>query len=402
MNKQFVFGLFARPKIFFLGVCIGILICTLAGRKLSDKGYFENFARIGGAHSNGTAFLVTASQISALIRTTCRSDQILVLAGGSSIIMGTGQPISYVWTKKLQEILGRRYCVYNLASPAGWLTGYGSVTMNMVGKEFKDVFLVSNSLNPPKDADGQIEYKHFFWDAYYKGLLENGLVNYSDERIRKINETHLKADDKTKVRIEQMKIGMWLDSFLYFNDLWTFVHYTMGQTIYSKNSGPYNWKPQGSIPDYDWRFDEAEIRTLKHYPAPDSPQFEVTLNMVRGHAPRYFKTLPEGRFLIEELIIQNETLIKEYPLTDVAEKIIITQDIHSPYYISRLSEAEQLEYAELTKRIEETWMHNGYHVISMDGMGPEDYADMMHPNVLGGWKYAEKVSAKILSMTNQP
>lgn len=394
--------LFARPKIFIVGVCLGILLCSFAGRRIAAESHYENFVRIGGAHSTGTAFFVTASQISALIRKTCRHDQILVLAGGSSVIMGSGQPIRYLWTKKLQEKLGPEYCVFNLATPAGGLAGYASVSMEMVGKEFKNAFLVSDSNIPPFDPDGMIWYKHFFWDAYYKGLLKNSPVNYSDERISRINETHFRADSKTKARIEQLKIGMWLDSLLYFNDLWSFVHYTIGQTIYDPLAGPYNWKPRRNGADYDYEVNEEQVRTLQHYPAPDSPQFAGEFNVVRSFRGPYFETMSGKQLISEKVMMDTDRFIHNYPLTDVAGQIVIAIIPESSYYRMRLPENDQRDYVELRKRFAKTWEHNGYNTVVMDELGPEDYGDRVHIDTFGGWKLAEKVSETIRALAEKP
>lgn len=400
MKKVALGPLILRSKLFILGIILGLFFCSFAGRVVAIKGYYKNFVRINGAHANGTAFLVTASQISALIRKNCQPDQILVVIGGSSIMMGTGQPISRLWTRDLQDSLGGRYCVFNLATPGGWLGGYAAVTVNMIGNNFKDFVLVSNSLNPPMDSDGQLFYKHFFWDAYYKGLLKNAPVDYSEERVDKISAVNLAADYKTKTRFEQVKIGMFLDSLFYFNDLWTFVHYAYGQTIYAPNSGSYNWKPQGSIPDYDWEVDEQVIRKLEHYPGLSTSQFDFVLGMVKDFTSRYFVSSPKGNILKENLIQENKLAIKNYPLTDIASKVIIVQDAHSPYYISRMTLEEQKNYLELLRQFDGSWRANGYRTVTMDGMEAADYADMMHPNTLGGSKYSKKVTKVIKAMTS--
>lgn len=371
---------------------------------IAAESYYDNFVRLGGSlATRGISFQVTASQISALIRKTCRRDQILVIAGGSSVFFGSGQPTRYLWTKRLQERLGAGYCVFNLAAPAGRLVGYGSVALEMAGKEFKDAFLVTDASAIPSDpADGMVWYKHFFWDAYYKGLLENGPVNYSSERVRRLNITNMGADVKTRERFEQIKIGMWLDSFLYFNDLWSFVHYTIRQTIYDPLLGPWNWGPLRPITDYDYEVNEEKIRTLQHYPNPGSPQFASEFNIVRSYSSSYYEGTKDGRLFKEEMISSGNDIIKNYPITDMAGKIIIVSIPESPYYTGRMQEDEQRDYVEVRQRLIDTWKRNGYNAFHMTGYGPEDYGDRPHINTLGGWKLAEKVSEKIFEITHKP
>lgn len=404
MTNYSKFRFIAHPKTFFLGVCLGILICSMYGRKIASESHYENFVRLGGgAATRGISFQVTASQMSALIRKTCRHDQILVLAGGSSVFFGSGQPTRYLWTKKLQERLGQEYCVMNLASPAGGLVGYASVSLEMVGKEFKNAFLVTDaSAVPSNQADGMLWYKHYFWDAYYKGLLNTSPVSYNTERINKINEANLTTDAKSKERAEQIRIGMWLDSFLYFNDLWSFVHYTKKLTIYDPLLGPWNWGPLYPITDYDYEIDEEKIRSLQHYPKPDTPQYKSEFGIARSYSELYFDKKSGQHIFDEDKLISANEAIKNQPLTDMAGHILIVSIPESPYYTQKMNKEEQADYIEVRKKLIGVWQQNGYPAFFMDGYGPEDYGDRSHINTFGGWKLAEKVAEKIQAISHQP
>jgi hypothetical protein len=403
MTKYSSFRFFAHPKTFFFGVCLGILICAIYGRKISGENHYENFVRLGGgAATRGISFQVTASQMSALINKTCRQDQILVLAGGSSVFFGSGQPIRYIWTKKLQEKLGVEYCVMNFATPAGGLVGYGSVSLEMVGKRFKNAFLVTDaSAVPSSQADGMLWYKHYFWDAYYKGLLTTSTVSYNAERINKINENNMASDAKTSERAEQIRIGMWLDSFLYFNDLWSYVHYTKKLTIYDPLLGPWNWGPLYPITDYDYEIDEVKIRSLQHYPKTDSPQFKSEFEIVRSYSKQYIDIKSGSHMFNERNLISANEAIKKQPLTDIAGHILVVSIPESPYYTQKMTKDEQVDYIAVRKEIVELWRQNGYPAFFMEGFGPEDYGDRPHINTFGGWKLAEKVAEKVKEISHQ-
>ena len=43
-----------------------------------------------------------------------------MIVGGNSILHGYGQNADQIWTRHLQELLGDRYCVLNLAMRGGF------------------------------------------------------------------------------------------------------------------------------------------------------------------------------------------------------------------------------------------------------------------------------------------
>lgn len=391
---------FLRPKIFILGVVCGLLACAMLGRKVAHESYYKNFVRLGGGVQTDTGFFVTASQIKALIKAECRKDQILVLAGGSSVLWGAGQPIRALWTKKLQENLGVQYCVFNLAAPAGSLAGYASVTLEAVANDYKGAILVADSAFPPSEPDGMIWYKHYFWDAYYKNMLDDSIVKRPDLRMAQIRENTSKQDDKKQTRIEQVRLGMWLDSFLYFNDLWTWVHYNYAMTIYNPSYGALNWKPRKLGGDYDYEVNMDEARKLRNFPPVDSPSFKGEFEIVRAFNQNNFKTSPSGPVVNEEIMTQAEAAIKDFALTDFSQRVIITQIHEAPYYFDRMSPEEKADFWILRQRQTEIWKKYGYEVVPLDDVTVYDYGDRPHINAFGGYKLAEKVAAKIKRMAS--
>lgn len=385
-----------RPRVFLLGIICGLLICSLVGRKIADIGYYQDFIRICGSHSTCPSFIVTASQISALIKKTCHKDQTLVLVGGSSVLMGAGQPIRYLWTKKLQEKLGCDYCVYNLATPAGGLVGYASVAFELLSNQFKSAILVSDSQLPPVDPDGMLWYKHFFWDAYYKGMLKNSPVKYSKAQIERMKIENPNRLEKAILRNKQVRLGMRLDSYFYFNDFWTYIHYAFIQSVYDPLSGP-NWSmPRRSHVDYDYEIDEQQIKTLSHYPQPGSGLFESEFAVVSAFRSRGFKKTSSGYAVDEEGMKRLDLLLKDYPLTRVSNNIIIPIIGESPFYVNKLSEIDQRDYYHMWQRMSDLWINHGYRAFIVTGLGPDDYGDRPHLNTLGGWKLADQVADQIM------
>jgi hypothetical protein len=324
-----------------------------------------------------------------------------VVVGGSSVLMGAGQPIRHLWTKKLQQELGDGYCVFNLATPGGGLAGYASVAMEMLAKEYADAYLVSDSHVPQQyPPDGRVWFKHFFWDAYYKGLLKNSPVKREAERMEQIDKGNARDTPADRARTEQVRLGMWVDSYLYFNDLWTWFHYNHHMTIFSPALASYNWGPRKVLPDYDYEADLNEARKLKQYPAEDSSSFKSELAVVR----RFLKNMvlpPEGPKLGDDFVAMAESAVRDYAMTDYAGKILITIVPDSPYYLDRLPPGEREIRAYRSGWEMATFEKYGYRTVMLDNVLAEDFADRPHLNTFGGNKLAAKVAERIKSLKGE-
>ena len=107
-----------RPPIFFIGIAIGLLVCSLAGRDIAKKNFYHNFQRFHRFISPAALFYPTTSQMMAIAESSSTPDQTIVVIGGNSIFNGLGQNAEDLWTVHLQKILGKKFAVFNFAMPA--------------------------------------------------------------------------------------------------------------------------------------------------------------------------------------------------------------------------------------------------------------------------------------------
>lgn len=386
-----------KSKFFIFGLMLGFLACILLGIYASKHYYHENYSRLGGGLQPRTAsFQATASQIKNLIINTCPKEKILVLIGGSSVFYGSSQPVRHLWTKKLQEDLGGQYCVFNLAAPAGPLVGFASVAFQMVGREYKDSYLVVDSSSMPSlEADGLVWYKPFFWDAYFKNINNFETKNYSEEQFKQLALANRSSKGQAALdRFDQILLGMYLDSLFYFTDLWSYIHYQWGLTIYDPLLKEWFLKPLKNVPDYDYPIDIPKVKTLEHYPKTDSDEFSQAVKVVRDNSYQYYSR-DEGNRFNKELLDRGTTAIQTHPLTAIASKILIVSVPESPYFTKRLTQREQDNYADTRIRLLDVWEKEGYQTLNITDVGPEDYGDRSHLNTLGGWKLSKEVATKI-------
>lgn len=386
------------PRVFLLGFVIGLLTCSLLGRKIAHDGYYENYIRIGGPYQVDNTFLVSPSQIRNVIRKECSKNKVLVLVGGSSIMMGSGQPVRYLWSRKLQELLGDGYCVFNLAGPAGVMNGYAATTLGILGNDYKNSYLITDmsetfaSYNP----DGVWSQKHYFWDAYYKNMLYPSVVGRLHKKEKEIQQEISIMSELDQARLEQIKAGEWLDSFLYFNDLWTYVHYNFFTTYYFHNAGYFQWKARKIAPDYDYEVNFDDLRSLKQYSQPvNSPEFNQTVERY-GNLKKYFEYTPDGYKLYDVYINTFDKRVRDSFLTGTQQNVVVAYIGLSPYYSDHFVKQKQDAYETLYIRKAAVVEKYGYHVVR-PRFGAEDFVDPLHLNTLGGYKLAQVVGDQIKS-----
>lgn len=368
------------------------------GRIVSTKTEIKSFSRLGGGlQTRAGSFQVTSSQVQSFINKTCDKNQILVVIGGSSVVFGSGMPIRYLWTKSLQNHLGSKFCVVNMASPAGPFVGYGSVAFEMSLGKFKDVLFISEaSALPYFPADGFLWYKYFFWDAYYKNKLSNNYsTNYTSSQINDVVRENYETDPTNREKFEQMRLGMWLDSYLYFADLWGYIHFNKISTVYDPLIVPYNWGPLNKFADLDYEIDVEKIKSLNHYPKINSEAFNSEFDIVKSNSYKYYQKQDNEWTLNEKDLQKASKNLSKYPLTNLANKILIVSITESPYYLDHLTAEEIKRYKNI--RVEElkVWRENGYHTFSETNLKAEDYGDRPHLNTLGGNKLALDIAVQV-------
>jgi hypothetical protein len=386
------------PRIFILGFISGLLVCSLLGRKLAHDGYYQNYVRVSGPYQIDNTFLLSPSQITTLIKKECSNDKILVLVGGSSVMSGVGQPDRYLWSKKLKELLGEGYCVYNLAGRAGLMNGFASTTLEIIANSYKKAYLLSDMLEPFAEAnpDGAMSQKHYFWDAYYKNMLYPPFERKVHEKAKQIQKEVSTMSEKDQERLEQVKIGEWLDSVFYFNELWTYFHYNFISAFYgSRFSGSYQWAPRRTWPENDAEVNYDDLHKLKQYSqAVNSLEFQKTLEKYQNIHNSYFNFTSDGFKLSESYIARFEEGIKNSFLTGMRQNVLLAYIGISPYYSDHFTKQEQVALEALYTRKAAVVKKYGYDVVRPQ-FGAEDFIDPLHLNTLGGFKLAQVIADSI-------
>ena len=157
---------FFRPVTLLAGVALGLGLLAVAGRLVTRDDWHRDFHRFHPFIAPETLYQPTVAEMCAIIRARCRPGQILVVVGGNSVFQGVGQPVEKLWTRRLQERLGDRYAVVNLAFRGSAPTDAGALAAEALRAEFPHQIYLAN-VPPFKAASpgGTVEYFLMLLDA---------------------------------------------------------------------------------------------------------------------------------------------------------------------------------------------------------------------------------------------
>ncbi len=386
-------GRFVRPRALFFGAACSFLACCLAGRVGSQRNLFDRFERFHLYLNPSTYFYPTASQVRALGAARLEPDRIAVIVGGNSILYGVGQSEAEVWTRELQARLGDGYRVLNLAQWGAAAHECGASVAEALAAERPRLILIGLTCPTgfPGYADG-LTYPYFFWDAYYKGLLQP-----DPGRAKALAE--LPAERPGLPPLQEMRARALLNSGCYFDDLWTAAAYRCGGTV---------WNP--AMPD-SWYRPRRELgEPGSSAPPPVGRRYapevlDREMKLVSGYFPLGCRKDAAGRWAVDPSAPAwaslEENARRCFPEPCRKRTLIVVQT-ESPYYLDRLPADERALYFVLSRRTAEKLEGAGFAALDMgDGFTAADFADRPHLAASGGVKLADRVAVRVRRLADE-
>lgn len=380
-QSTFLMRLARRPFPIFLGLAVGLLACCIAGRVAARKHTFANFVRFNVGNTSHTHYYPTFAQVLNVSRQHVKPGKVIVVVAGSSIFNGVGQRLDYVWTRRLQELLGDNYVVLNLAIASGSSQEIGGLIADIFTTEGVPVVLLS--CGTLGEWDGLL-YRYFFWDAWGKGAVP------PDPRRDQwlANEFAANNADKDKI-LEYRRAGL-VDGATYSKDLWSYVAYNYRGTVWTPYKYPkWFWQPHYQIADND-------PGALIPFEAYNNPSMETrVLPVIRKVIETRRKALAEGD---EALKAAHEAYFTDRLL----DRTIHVIPIHGPYYRKRLSVEEQKTYDEVHRGTRDALLRMGLHAqLIGENYEERDYSDATHIGEPGAKKMAEELAPSIRKLSEQ-
>jgi hypothetical protein len=352
------------------------------------KNIFHHFERFHIFMNPGTNFYVTPSQAVALAREKLEPGTFKVLVGGSSVLYGSGQPRGQVWTENLQKRLGDEYKVLNLGFCGAGPQEIGSIVAEVLVRDNPHLYFVNSAavIEPvPIRLDG-LNHHYFIWDAYYKGMLARDALR--DEAIAAVL-----ADHKAIPSLDELLAQKQLNSWCYFDDLWTALAYTRGATIWSSAIGPDWRKPRRRFADPE----EAPRPLAKRYPKEALERNMVTMR--QRCDPTGLKKSADGHWIKDPgSPVWNDIVwkLKHYIPESVRRRTLMVIQLDNPHYVKLLNDEERERYWVRSETVEEIFQSAGFRVVRpRDGFTDADFSDLMHLAPEGGVKLAALVAREL-------
>jgi hypothetical protein len=362
-----------KPGPFFAGVALSFFACVLAGRGYSQRNIFQDdMQRIHLRMSSEVNFLPTPSQLLRLAENRIPANRIGVIVGGSSVLNGVFQQPSGLWSRRLQELLGDRYSVLNVATRSGAPQEYGNWVSEMMIKQRRRVVHISDffpcyymAANP-----AGLRVRDFYWSAKVRGLL---LPDWPEriqrlERLSRQNPAEWSREPNPRIMAE-------LDRWLNFNDLWGSLYYLHFGTFYHFLLAPRVFAPlreredvESVAPPVPERFQRYDL----------THEMQIVTDLAAQCKDDPFRNM--------------ESDIDASLSLEVLHASVFLMQGNSPYFVGRMTPQLQAQYRENARVSAESLERRGVSVLQGDFLTESDFADRLHLTEQGGAKLAQRMS----------
>jgi len=379
---------FFKPWTLLLGFVAGLVLLSVAGRTLIKRDLHPTAVRFHPMIAPDSQYEPTMGEMRAFVRARCRPDQILVIVGGNSILLGVGQPADRVWTKRLQENLGDRFAVVNLAFRGSSPTDGGAFVAESLRDEFPRQIYVAN-VAPIQAADpiGIESYRFILLDAYYKNLLLPWAPR--DEELK----AYFAAETDHARRFER-RLGARIDAWLHYRDFWNWWSCTRFFTFPNPlvPDAAKTFRPRNRFTD-----EETDYNTIPFDQRFSPTVVENDLKITRDTSASEYEQKPDGTWLLRPAAADQFTRFASRAFPDTLKKrtlIIISRN--SPYYTRQLPPAIQNRIETSIRDTVGIWEKLGYEALDYSrDFAPTDFGDRTHHTTQGGEKLAAAAAPKI-------
>ncbi len=379
---------FFQPVTLLAGALLGLVALAWAGRTVTARDWHRDFVRFHPLIAPESQYEPTVAEMRAIVRARCRPDQILVLVGGNSIFQGIGQPVEKLWSRRLQELLGDKYAVVNLAFRGSSPTDAGALVAESLRVEYPRQVYLAN-VPPFKGASpaGSLDYAFMLLDARAKGWLLD--LPARDEVIA----DWLSRPDLYP-RIREQRLGARLDAVLWFRELWNWWSVTRFFTFPTAHTPQLAraYRPRRGFSDAEPDFQAMPFRERF-----SSRVAAIEMQITRNTTAPYYE--PDGRGgwkAVPHMQAEFEGYARTAFADQLKARTLIVISSNSPYYLRRLTAAEQERESLAFRDTLAKWRQFGY---AAADYGPEltddDFGDRTHLTAGGGRKLAAHLATEI-------
>lgn len=353
---------------FINGFLVTLFIFAGLGRMTLELPQFPGLKRFWSMQSPTTNFFPTIRQQYSWAKQQIDEGQIVIVFGGSSFLLGNGQPVEQSTAVKLQEKLGNKYRVLNLAVRGGGAFGQGLYVASKLKQDGYKVIFVSDinpGYAPPFENDGP--YAYSYWQARYAGYLRQ---MPSDQIIQPVEGFNYKS------------VLAWINNFLYIQELANYVSYNFIKINNSPYSGLPNFTPLGK-----WKDEEMVVPYEERHK--NLEMENAFFKQAYAYADRYYITMKN----------YEEVATKYYDGIQRANSLrtILVACESNPRYLKPISAVLMKNYYAIIDNQLDALNKRGLSAYSAcRDFSDEDYGDIIHLVPSGAEKLATKLAGWIL------
>ncbi|HTL68185.1 MAG TPA: hypothetical protein VL200_11025 [Lacunisphaera sp.] len=374
----------ARSLALLLGLAAGFAGAVFEGHRAAHYSKPSGFRRLHQRISPESSFYPPFSMLENLALARWQPGKTVVIIGGNSVLEGAGQSADHLWSLRLQELLGDRYVVVNLAFSGAYPSEGGALVAESLLKRHIPVLYVANAANGPQARPYESTYGWLFWDARAHDRLL-----FNPARTAELDLRFTSALPVVRAQLRTSELSARLNALLGFEELWHHVAYRHFSTIWTFVTRDRFWRPRQDFPD--WGPDA---------PPPDQryrDNFDVEMIITRGASQTFAEPDGQGGWRAAAgPLHQADIDIEEIFPQLLRPRMLLLLSQSSPYYRDRLTPEERARDTFVFRTYEQVWRRHGIHaVIAGSDFTADDFADRIHLAPAGGQKLAELVAREL-------
>jgi hypothetical protein len=380
-----------NPWTFVAAFLATLVLLACLGARADKFHWYDNFVRFTPNNAPDTKYEPTLAEMESIVRQKCRPDQILVVVGGNSILLGVGQPVQKLWTARLQEMLGPEYVVINFALRGACPTDGGALLAEALRDEYpKQIYIANMAPMQNLTPVGLDTYRFLTLEAFHKRRL----IDFAPrtEAILARKDSALPPD-----KARELELRARADGFLYFRDLWTWTSYRFFSTYPASEpiSRKMAYKARRVFPDTEPDF-ETMPKTQRYTPEIMKADLEISRAWT---SPYYQRNEQNGWVLYPAVATEFEKRVRTSFPEPLRGRTLLLVSRNSPFYTRQLEkdiqERENLGFADTVRMLEA----GGYHAMEYGkDFADDDYGDRTHLTASGGKRLAALIAPEIRSI----
>lgn len=383
-----------QPLAVVVGFVLGFVILVCLGRTATAHDWHKNFTRFHPMIAPDSMYQPTMGEMCSIVRARCQPDQVLVIVGGNSILQGVGQPADRMWTVRLQEQLGSRFSVINLAFRGSSASDGGALVCEALRDVFpKQIYIANAAPLQGVSPIGLETYRFILLDAYFKKMLlpwpprEAALAFYFEK-------------GPERARITEEKLGARLDAWLHFRDFWNEWSYKRFFTFPTTMMPTY---PQAYWPRSFFEDEEIDYDSISFEARFTTKTVEADLAITKATSAPFYTKDEVGNW--QPILGAHQgflnSLQEAFP-TPLRKRTLMLIGRSSPFYIEKLDESIHARDDLAYRACVAGWISAGYESLEYGkDFVPFDYGDRSHLTSEGGEKLAAIVAPKVKAMAEK-